>query len=236
MPGKKSSSRQNDSKDIPEFPCDDARDQFIHKAWKLLKKHYGIPQPPLKYSQPHELAIAVILSAQCTDDRVNIVTKDLFQEYGKISDYYKKPLARLEKMIYSTGFYKNKAKSIRGFAKKLEQEYNGNLPNNLAELVQFPGIGRKTANVVQQVLFGRADGIVVDTHVARLARRFGLTRAAKDNALQIENDLMQVLPKKYWYDWSLYMIFLGREFCNARSAKCEKCILNQICLSSSLVK
>jgi len=185
---------------------------------------------PLHYSKPHELCIAVILSAQCTDEMVNKTTPALFQAFPELNDYARAPIAQIEKLIHSTGFYRNKARNIQGFARKVLQEHDGKIPQTLAELTGLPGVGRKTANVVLQELYGIPSGVVVDTHVARISKLFELTKSK--NPVIIERDLMEKLPQKYWIDWSLYMIFLGRSSCTARKRFCSDCVLKDICPSS----
>lgn len=199
---------------------------------RRLKKVFGAALTPLHYKQPHELAIAVILSAQCTDEMVNKVTPALFAEFPAVQDFYTKPLSRLEQLIYSTGFYKNKAKNIREFARLLDERHGGVIPRDLKELVALPGIGRKTANVISQELYDANQGVVVDTHVGRISRLFGLTQ--HKDPVKVERDLVEVVPKKSWREWSLYLIFLGRKWCTARKRVCNECVLNDICPSSDV--
>ncbi len=201
---------------------------------RRLKKVFGAAETPLHYRHPHELAIAVILSAQCTDEMVNKVTPALFAEFSTVRDFYTKPLARLEKLIYSTGFYKNKAKNIREFARLLNERYDGVIPRDLKELVGLPGIGRKTANVISQELYGANQGVVVDTHVGRISRLLGLTQ--HKDAVKVERDLVEIVPKKAWREWSLYLIFLGRKWCTAKKRLCDECVLNDICPSSDVIR
>ena len=181
----------------------------------------------LNFSSPLELLIATILSAQCTDTRVNIVTASLFQKYRSAADYAAAPSAVLEKEIQSTGFFRNKAKSIKGCCQKLVDEHGGEVPSTLEELVLLPGVGRKTANVVLGTAFGIASGVVVDTHVTRLSRRLGLTNEI--DAVKIERDLMEQLPRREWIDFSHRMIHHGRRICVARNPKCEICGLLRWC-------
>ncbi|MCE9498992.1 MAG: endonuclease III [Leptospira sp.] len=199
---------------------------------KRLKKYFGKVQCPLRYNEDHELAIAVILSAQCTDERVNLVTPALFEKFKTLIDFANADQTEMEKLIFSTGFYKNKSKSIRGFAKKLLSEFGGVLPKTIPELISLPGIGRKTANVILSEIYGIADGVVVDTHVKRISRKLGLTK--ENDPVKIEKDLMKNIEKKYWDDFSLYLIFLGRKFCKARKTECENCPLGDICPSSNV--
>ena len=188
----------------------------------------------MNYKKPYELAIAVILSAQCTDEQVNKTTPLLFQKCRKPEDFYTIPSEDLESLIFSTGFYKNKARSIRGFCKSLVHDYNGRIPQDMESLVKMPGVGRKTANVILQELYSLASGVVVDTHVARLSVLLGLTE--HKDPVKIEKDLIQKIPKKYWIDWSLYMIFLGRSSCQAKKRLCEPCVVRDICPSSTFTK
>ncbi|HMU82072.1 MAG TPA: endonuclease III, partial [Leptospiraceae bacterium] len=205
---------------------DDA-EEFVKNAYKLLQKKFGDVKCPLTYGKPHELCIAVILSAQCTDAQVNKTTPALFARFPNPGDYISAPLSEVENLVHSTGFYRNKAKNIQGFCHSLVHEHGGVVPRTLAELTAMPGVGRKTANVVLQELYGIPSGMVVDTHVARLSRIFGLTKSK--NAVQIERDLMQIVPERMWMNWSLYMIFLGRSNCTARTRDCATCILKKIC-------
>jgi endonuclease-3 len=163
---------------------------------------------------------------------VNKVTPPLFAEFRKPEDFYTKPLARLEELVYSTGFYKNKAKNIREFCRRLIEEHDGVIPEEIDALTKLPGIGRKTANVVLQELYRKAAGIVVDTHVMRLSRLLGLTE--HKDAVKVERDLIARVHKRYWLNWSLYLIFLGRKYCTARKRMCEGCPLNDICPSSDV--
>ncbi len=204
--------------------------EFVRKAYSRMKRRYGVPRCPLTFQAPHELAIAVILSAQCTDEQVNKVTPALFARFPQPVDYYTAPPAELERMIYSTGFYKNKAKSIRGFCRSLVEEHGGKIPETITELVRMPGIGRKTANVILGELFGKVEGVTVDTHVARISRLWRLSRHS--DAVKIERDLMARLPRRYWLHWSLYVIFLGRSHCSARRRMCSECYLADICPAS----
>ena len=188
-------------------------------------------ETPLNYTKDYELAIAVILSAQCTDERVNQVTPKLFETFTSIDDYATANLSFIEKLIYSTGFYKNKAKSIQNFAKVLIEKHNRVLPKTIKELTALSGIGRKTANVILAEIYGIYEGFVVDTHVTRLSHKFNWTTSK--NAVIIERELMKFIPKNLWRNYSLYLIFLGRKFCKAHKTDCKNCILNMICPSAS---
>ncbi|MBL8019950.1 MAG: endonuclease III [Leptospirales bacterium] len=203
----------------------------IHKVYTALRAHFGKVHCPLTYAAPHELCIAVILSAQCTDARVNTVTPALFSRFKTPADFACAEIGEIEKLIHSTGFYHNKARSIQGFCRQLVTQHDGFVPNNIPDLIAMPGIGRKTANVVMQELYGIADGIVVDTHVARLSNLLGLTKHS--DAVKIERNLIEKVPRSYWMDWSLYMIFLGRSSCTARKRNCGECVLRNLCPSST---
>ena len=199
---------------------------------KLLKRAHPDAHCALNHSNAFELLIATILSAQCTDERVNIVTADLFRKYRKPSDYLKVPETELQQDIRTTGFFRNKTRSIQGACKMLVEEFDGKVPKTMEELLQLPGVARKTANVVLGVAYGVAAGIVVDTHVTRVARRLGLTKQA--DAVKIENDLIALVPKKDWIIFSHLLIFHGRRICKARRPLCEECPLEKLCPSSIL--
>ncbi|MGA2259238.1 MAG: endonuclease III [Thermoguttaceae bacterium] len=181
----------------------------------------------LDFQSPLELLVATVLSAQCTDERVNIVTKDLFRKYRSAADYAQTPLAELEKEIQSTGFYRNKAKNIQNCCRLLVQQCDGQVPQTIDQLVELPGIGRKTANVILGTAFDIPSGVVVDTHVIRLSHRLGLSR--EKDAEKIEKDLMKVIPSKEWIAFSHRMIQHGRKICVARKPKCVVCPLNAVC-------
>jgi endonuclease-3 len=193
----------------------------------LLQRHYPDATCSLDFHTPLELLVATILSAQCTDERVNIVTKDLFRKYRSAADYAQAPIAQLEKDIQSTGFYRNKAKSIQNCCRLLAERYDGHVPQDIDQLVELPGIGRKTANVILGTAFGIASGVVVDTHVTRLSRRLGLSQ--QKDAEKIEKDLMEVIPQKEWVAFSHRMIQHGRKVCEARKPKCDACPFSAIC-------
>src|SRR5437660_11198377 len=179
-----------------------------------------------------ELLVATILSAQCTDKRVNMVTPALFKKYPTAKDYASAPQARLEKAIKSTGFFRNKAKSIRAAMRTIAEEHNGKVPNTMEELRALPGVGRKTANVVLGNAFGKNEGIVVDTHVARLSKRLRLTRHSEPE--KIERDLMKHVPREHWTDWSHWFIWHGRRRCFARKPDCSQCEIFRICPSGKI--
>jgi len=197
------------------------------KAVRSLCKEYPEAVCALVHRTPFELLVATILSAQCTDARVNIVTKDLFKKYAGPEAFAAAPLPTIEKAIQSTGFFRNKAKSIKACSTALVEQYGGKVPQDLDSLVELPGVGRKTANVVLGVAFGKAAGVVVDTHVGRVSRRLGLT--SNDDPVKVETDLMQLLPKKEWIDFSHRMIYHGRQVCIARRPRCEVCVMRSFC-------
>jgi endonuclease III len=169
--------------------------------------------------------IAVILSAQCTDARVNVVSKELFKKVKTPEDIHNMSLKTLENYIKSTGFFRNKAKNIKLNAEQLLNEYNGEIPKTMEELIKLAGVGRKTANVILGEIWGIREGIVVDTHVKRLSKRMGLTKS--DNPEIIERELMKIVPKKYWYEFSHYLILYGREVSTAINPKCDICVINK---------
>lgn len=191
-----------------------------------LKERYPLAQTPLAHQNAFQLLVATILSAQCTDKQVNKVTPALFERFPTPLAFVEAPLPELEQMIYSTGFYKNKAQNIKGAADVIINRFNGEVPRTLAELTLLPGVGRKTANVVLNGAFD-VPGMVVDTHVGRLSRRLGLT--AEKDATKVEFDLMKLFLPEDWAGLSLRLIFLGREICFARKPQCAECFLNDIC-------
>jgi endonuclease III len=192
----------------------------------LLERHYPDAHVTLDFTNPLEMLVATVLSAQCTDVRVNQVTPALFAKYRTAADYARAPLPELEEMIRSTGFFHNKAKSIKGLCQKLVESYGGEVPASLEELVKLPGIGRKTANVVLGNAFG-IPGIFVDTHLGRVSQRLGLTR--QKDPVKIEFDLMPLVPKERWVKFSHQMIAHGRQICAARNPKCSICPLLPYC-------
>ena len=196
------------------------------KIRKILKTIYPEVHTALVYETPFQLLVATILSAQSTDKQVNRVTGELFQRLKTPEDFANAPTRSLEKYIRPTGFFRNKARNIRNCSKVLVQDYNSELPQSLKEMVKLPGVGRKTANVVLGAAFGIA-GVVVDTHVARLSGRLGLSEHT--DPVKIEFDLMEIVPKRAWNDFSLQLIFFGRETCTARKPKCPKCPLKRLC-------
>jgi len=199
---------------------------------RRLKRAYPDAKTALNHSNPFELLIATILSAQSTDERVNIVTADLFRKYKKPEDYLKVSAHELEKDIHSTGFFRNKTKSIQGTSKMLSEEYGGEVPHTMDELLELPGVARKTANVVLGNAFGIKAGVVVDTHVTRLSHRLALSE--EKTAEKIEQDLIPIVPKKDWVIFPHLMIYHGRKICKARNPLCAECAIEKLCPSSSL--
>jgi endonuclease-3 len=196
-----------------------------------LKKQYPEAECSLTHRNPLQLLVATILSAQCTDERVNIVTKTLFKEYRTAADFANADPRVFEEQIKSTGFYRNKTKSIISMAQSLIEHHDGKVPRTMNELVRLPGVGRKTANVVLGNAFGIDEGIVVDTHVKRISNRLGFTK--HNDPDKIEQDLIGLVPKKDWTLWPHLLIHHGRAICQARTPKCEVCSINQLCPSSS---
>jgi endonuclease-3 len=196
---------------------------------KALDEAYPEAVCALTHSSPWELLVATILSAQCTDVRVNMVTPELFRRFPIPAAMAKATLPQLEDLIRSTGFFRNKAKSIQGASRKIVEEFGGQVPQTLAQLITIPGAARKTANVVLGVCFGKAEGVVVDTHVFRIARRLGLAKS--DTAEKVEQELMQILPQDRWIAFSHQLIHHGRQVCDARKPKCDRCNLEQLCHS-----
>jgi endonuclease-3 len=196
----------------------------------LLEKEYPEAKTALRHSSPLEMLIATILSAQCTDKRVNIVTKSLFKKYRTAQDYVNADLSELEQDIRSTGFYRNKAKNIKNTSRLLVEKYDSKVPRTMEELLELPGVARKTANIVLSNAYGIIAGIAVDTHVRRLTQRLGLTKNKDPN--KIEADLMQKVPKNQWKRITDLLIFHGRNVCTARKPKCSSCSLSKICPSA----
>ena len=204
----------------------------VRKILALLKREYPNATTALQHSSALELAVATILSAQCTDARVNMVTPHLFAKYRTAADYATADPLVLQKEIQSTGFFRNKTKSIIGMAQALVERHGGDVPQTMEELTALPGIGRKTANVILGTWFKKNEGIVVDTHVKRLTRLLGLTR--QDDPVKIEQELMEIVPREDWTWFSHCLILHGRAVCIARRPKCPECVLNQICPSSTV--
>lgn len=200
------------------------------KIIELLQKEHPDAQIALNFSNPLELLVATVLSAQCTDERVNNVTKTLFKKYTKPEDYAKADLAELEQDVRSTGFYHNKAKNIKNTSQILVQKYHSQVPRTMEELLELPGVARKTANIVLYNAYGIIAGIAIDTHVRRLSQRLGLTE--NEDPDKIETDLMNLVPKDKWMHITDLLIFHGRRICTAKKPKCDACVLNKICPSA----
>lgn len=207
-----------------------AQRKRMYEILEILKEEHQDARIALNYTTPFELLIATILSAQCTDARVNIVTEALFKKYKTPEDYVLIPVENLEKDIFSTGFYKNKSKNIKGAAKKLVEQFNSEVPGTMEELLQLDGVGRKTANVVLGHCFG-INGIVVDTHVTRLSNRLGFVNTT--DAVKIEFELMELIPEDDWVMFTHYIIQHGRKTCDARKPLCNKCVVNHLCPSAN---
>jgi len=204
----------------------------VAKLVKAWPKIYPDAHCELNFRNPLELLVATILSAQCTDKRVNMVTPGLFKKYRTAKDYANAPQAEFENEIKSTGFYRSKTKSIRGAMRAIAAEHGGKVPDNMEELCALPGVGRKTANVVLGNAFHKDEGIVVDTHVIRLSQRLGLTK--QKDAEKIERDLMKLVPRKHWTDWSHWLIWHGRRRCYARKPDCSRCEVFKLCPSGKV--
>lgn len=204
--------------------------QRAEQTIELLSKLYPDAKTALNYSNPLELLVATMLSAQTTDAQVNKVTQTLFKKYKTAKDYADAPLPQLEQDIHSTGFYRNKAKNLKACAQMLVDRFNGEVPQTIEELTQLPGVARKTANIVLYFAFGITAGVAVDTHVMRLSQRLGLT--AKKDQDKIERDLMALLPKEKRMPLTNLLILHGRQVCTAKKPRCDICVLNKICPSA----
>jgi endonuclease-3 len=204
----------------------------IKEIRKLLKKEYSNPTVALNFSNPLEMLIATILSAQATDIKVNEVTKDLFKKYKTASDYAEANRTELENDIRPTGFYHNKAKYLQEACKLIVEEYDGKVPDTMDGLISLPGVARKTANIVISNAFGKIEGIAVDTHVKRLSQRLGLTK--NKNPDKIEQDLMAIIPKKEWFQFTYMIIDHGRKICHAKKPEHDKCVVRELCPSANV--
>ncbi len=216
-----------DSKELAHMSRTTEARRYAAKVIRALKAEFPEVRTALRHRTPVQLLVATILSAQCTDKQVNEVSRDLFAKYPTAAHLAKVPIRTLEKIIRSTGFFHNKAKNIKACCRELTETYDGEVPQDVDLLVQLPGVGRKTANVVLGSAFALATGVVVDTHVGRVSRRLGLS--AEKDPVKVERDLMDVLPKKEWIDFSHRMIYHGRRTCQARKPKCDVCPLNKFC-------
>jgi endonuclease-3 len=228
-PAAKESAAKSAANKQPPTQRGDLAPDRIAAILKALDEAYPHVECALTHRSPWELLVATILSAQCTDVRVNIVTPELFRRFPTPEAMSKATLPQLEALIRTTGFYHNKAKSIKGAAQKIVSEFNGQVPQTLAELITIPGAARKTANVVLGVSFKKAEGIVVDTHVFRISHRLGLAKG--DTPQRVEQELMRIIPKNRWIDFSHQIIHHGRQICEARKPKCDRCNLEQLCHS-----
>jgi endonuclease-3 len=234
MPGTKTTrKRVSNEQPKPKLPSRAPRGPVapdrIAAILKGLDEAYPNVECALTHRTPWELLVATILSAQCTDVRVNLVTPELFRRFPTPQKMAKATLPELEALIRTTGFYHNKAKSIQGAARKVVADFDDQVPQTLAELITIPGAARKTANVVLGVCFGKAEGVVVDTHVFRIARRLGLAKG--DTPQKVEQELMRILPQSRWIAFSHQIIHHGRLICDARKPKCDQCNLEQLCTS-----
>jgi endonuclease III len=229
MPMPKSAAKPSAVKPVSKKATGDLAPARIDAILKALAEAYPDAECALHHKSPWELLVATILSAQCTDVRVNMVTPELFRRFPTPAAMAKAELPELEDLIRTTGFFRNKAKSIKGAAQAIVERFGGKVPQTLAELITVPGAARKTANVVLGVSYGKAEGVVVDTHVFRIARRLGLAKG--DTAQAVEQELMKVIPQDRWIAFSHELIHHGRQVCIARNPKCDRCNLEQLCHS-----
>lgn len=204
------------------------KEKFI-KIFEILKKEYPDAKCSLNFTTPFEILVAVALSAQCTDERVNKVTAEIFPKYNTPEDFANLPLEDIEKMIHSCGFYRNKAKNLKLASQKILKDFNGDVPNTMEELMTIPGVGRKSANVIMLEAFNNPQGIAVDTHVKRLSNRIGFSN--EKDPEKIEKDLLKILPKKYYSDANHILILHGRNICKAQNPNCKNCCINSLCKS-----
>ncbi len=206
-----------------------AQQERVKKIIKILRDEYKEAKTALNYRTPFELLVATILAAQCTDERVNRVTPGLFAKYPTVEHFARAEQKELEKDIRSTGFFRNKARNIIALARKLLEDYSGQVPDSMEELIKLPGVARKTANIVLSSAFRKAEGIAVDTHVRRLAERLGLSRERQPE--KIEKDLMAIVPREDWLDFNFLLVDHGRKICQARKPRCQECRLKELCPS-----
>lgn len=207
-----------------------AKKERLAEIVRRLREEYPEPKTALTHRNPYELLVATILSAQCTDERVNMVTPAFFERYPEPADLAGARSEDVEDLIHSTGFFRQKTKSLLGMANAVVDRHDGRIPDTMQALVKLPGVGRKTANVVLGNAFDKDEGIVVDTHVKRLAGRLGVTK--ETDAERVERDLMELVPRDDWTDLSHLLIFHGRQVCNARRPRCEACVVSDLCPSS----
>jgi endonuclease III len=225
--GKKPTAKKTTAAKSASVPVDVAVQKIADKVIKHLAADYPEVTCALENETPFQLLVATILSAQCTDARVNMVTPGLFARWPSAAEMAVAPIKALEKAVQSTGFYRNKAKNIKACSQMLVERHDGEVPREMEPLVALAGVGRKTANVVLGTAYGLASGVVVDTHVARITRRLGLTKHT--DATKIEQDLMRLVPRKEWVDFAHRLIHHGRQICAARKPKCEACSMNKFC-------
>jgi endonuclease III len=211
-----------------------ASPQYCSRITKVLQRTYPEAKCELHYHSPLQLLVAVILSAQCTDKRVNMVTPSLFKKYPDAPAFAKVSQEELEEAIRSTGFYKNKARNIRTCCQAIVEKFGGDVPQTMEELISLDGVGRKTANVILNVAFGKNEGVCVDTHVLRLSGRLGLSKETTPE--KVEQNLMQLFPREKWGDVTTWLIWHGRRRCFARSPDCENCELGDVCPSYKVEK
>jgi endonuclease-3 len=198
---------------------------------KILGKDYPKSRTALKFETPFQILVATILSAQCTDERVNQITPALFAKYPTVGAFAGADREELERDIRPTGFFRNKAKSIIGTAKKIMSDFGGRVPDTMAELITLPGVARKTANIVLSSGYGKAEGIAVDVHVKRLSGRLGLSKQMDPE--KIEQDLLRIVPRKYWLDFNYILVNFGRQICQARKPRCSECKLKEYCSAAA---
>ncbi|MCD6516896.1 MAG: endonuclease III [Candidatus Aminicenantes bacterium] len=207
-------------------------DKRVLRIIKILRELYPQSHTALYFQSPLEILVATILSAQCTDKKVNEVTPGVFKKYQSAKDFAEADLRELEKEIRPTGFYRNKAKNIQAAAQKIEKDFSGKVPSSMDDLLTLPGVARKTANIVLSSAYHKAEGIAVDTHVKRLSQRLGLSD--EKNPDKIERDLMDVVPKKEWLHFNYMLVNHGRKICKAKKPLCRECRLNQLCPSAQI--
>lgn len=206
----------------------------IIEIFELLKEEYPDAKCSLDFNTPFEMMIAVALSAQCTDERVNKVTADFFPKYNTPEDFANMPIEQIEELIHSCGFYHNKAKNIKLASQKILKDFHGEVPQTMEELISIPGVGRKSANVIMLEAFNNPQGIAVDTHVKRLSNRIGFSK--KSEPEKIEQDLLKQIPREYWKDANHILIWHGRKVCKSQNPQCEKCCLRNLCEHPVIIK
>lgn len=204
--------------------------QRIGEIIEILRKNYSRSRTTLKFETPLQIMVSTILSAQCTDERVNMITPALFKKYKTAADFASADQEELEEEIRSTGFFRNKTKSIIGASKKIVEDFGGEVPDSMEELITLPGVARKTANIVLSSSFKKVEGIAVDTHVKRLSQRLGLSKEKDPN--KIERDLMAIVPKEDWLDFNYMLVNHGRKICPARKPLCSSCDISHLCPSA----